>query len=347
MGPDTRAILCNRSLLQARNSHFARMEALFAGETPASAFGLKGMVGKATANPYSEPELWVEQALDDLAAQADTLRDEFVFRPLVIEFGPYGVHFIDSLFGAHVFDLDGTANWQARPLDRPVGSLQPPDLETHPTWRLARRVAMAFLEARVSLPLFGLPTIASPLNIAVNLYGQEIFVAMLADPEAAHRDLRVISDLLCTLHRWYREQIPFEQLQPVIAWERTQPPGFGQLCGCTTQLLSRGMYTEFIAPLDDELLSVYPNGGMIHLCGSHEQHISTWRQMGSLRAVQLNDRAAEDLPLYFDGLRDDQIMYVNPFERMPVERIMDITGGRRVVIPTDTELSTTVQQDRS
>ena len=98
------------------------------------------------------------------------------------------------------------------------------------------------------------------------------------------------------------------------------------------QVLSAEQYAEFIAPYDDEVLLVYPNGGMIHLCGEHTQHIPVWRGMKSVRALQLNDRAAEDLEYYFKDLRDDQMLYVNPFDGMPVDRIMDITGGHRVVI---------------
>jgi hypothetical protein len=74
---------------------------------------------------------------------------------------------------------------------------------------------------------------------------------------------------------------------------------------------------------------------MIHLCGTHTHLIPIWREMASLRAVQMNDRAAEDLEIYFHELRDDQMLYVNPCANMPVERIMDITGGRRVVIVAD------------
>ncbi len=58
--------------------------------------------------------------------------------------------------------------------------------------------------------------------------------------------------------------------------------------------------------------------------------------MKPLRAVQLNDRAAEDLEVYWNGLRPDQLFYVNPCPGMPVERIMKITGGRRLVIIADT-----------
>lgn len=54
--------------------------------------------------------------------------------------------------------------------------------------------------------------------------------------------------------------------------------------------------------------------------------------MGSLRAVQLNDAAAEDLEAYFHGLREDQVLYVNPCDGMPVERILEITGAKRLVL---------------
>jgi hypothetical protein len=74
---------------------------------------------------------------------------------------------------------------------------------------------------------------------------------------------------------------------------------------------------------------------MIHLCGDHDQHIPTWQAMQSLRAVQMNDRATEDLPYYFNQLRPDQILYVNPCEQMPVEKILSITGGQRLVLAAD------------
>ena len=102
-------------------------------------------------------------------------------------------------------------------------------------------------------------------------------------------------------------------------------------------MVSGATYREFVAPLDDQLLSTYPGGGMIHLCGTHTQHISTWNEMRSLRALQLNDRAAEDLAIYTHEMRDDVVFYVNPCEGMLIERIMEITAGQRVVIVADVE----------
>jgi len=330
------AVLSGADLLAARDRQIGRLTRLFAGEDDGdAAFVLFGVEAKLDGARARDAQAAVDGALSELADRADALRDDRVFRPLTLECDIFGVHFVDKIFGAKVFDLDDS--WQAQVLGRPVGRLGPPELDRDPTWCRAREFAAAFLKASVAVPYFGLPTIASALNIGVNLYGQELLLALLENPEAARHDLKVINDVLCTMHRWYRQTLPPEQLQPVVGAFRTQPPGFGQLCGCTTQLVSDRQYRDFVAPLDAELLGVHPHGGMIHLCGSHRQHIPAWREMRPLRAVQVNDRAADDLAHYWHGLRDDQIVYVNPTAFMTVDRIMEMTNGHRVVIVWDVQ----------
>lgn len=335
MQEQSNSLLSDPGLVAARDNWFTRLESLFGGEAPGSPFYLNGVYGRGRVNHFDHPALWIEQAIDSLAEHADKLHDTRVFRPLVVEYGCYGVHFVDRILGADVYDLDGTYNWQVRCLTTPVGELHKPDLERDETWRLARTAAEAFVQAGANVPLFGLPTIASALNIGLNLYGGELLVAMHEKPHAVRHDLGVINDLLCELHRWYIDRIPARQLQPVVGGHRTQPPGFGQICGCSTQLLSPELYRDFIAPLDAQLLSVYPNGGMIHLCGGHTQHIRVWREMKALRSIQLNDRAAGDLKKYFHELREDQVFYVNPCPEMPLEHAVEITGGRRTVFVTE------------
>jgi hypothetical protein len=333
MKNETRAKLSDPELLAARETHLSRLRSLYSGQTLDNAFFLNGICGGSSVSPYEDPERWIDGALDSLAEQSERLTDPVVFRPLVVEFGPYGVHFIDRIFGAHVYYKDD--QWWVDCLGSPIGELEYPDLDTSDTWRLAQMLARAFVAREVTVPMFGLATLSSSLNIAVNLYGEEFLLSMLTHPGAAHHDLKVINKLICDLHRWYLENVPIEQLQPVVAAGRCQPSGFGQLCGCTCHLLPADMYDEFVAPLDDELLSVYPNGGMIHLCGAHMQHVSTWREMKSVRAIQVNDRASEDLEIYFGELRDDQTIYLNPTATMTVERAMKITGGRRTVFVAD------------
>ncbi len=323
--------LNNEKLIQKREEGFKTLENIYSGSDPENVFSINGYVSFSSSEGFENPKLWVRESLNILDKNAENLfEDKNEFNPLCIEFGPYGVHFIDKILNAEVFFKDG--QWYNEYLKTQIGELKLPDLDKNETWNMAKSVALEFVESGAKLPLFGLPTIASALNIAVNLYGENILTTMYLDPEKAKHDLETINNLLCTLHKWYIDNIPYKQLQPVISWERTQPHGYGQLCGCTNQLVSPQMYKEFLAPLDERLLSVYPNGGMIHLCGSHSQHIPVWREMKSVRALQLNDRAAEDLELYYKGLRNDQILYVMPCEGMSAKEAVKITGGHRLVI---------------
>ena len=80
----------------------------------------------------------------------------------------------------------------------------------------------------------------------------------------------------------------------------------------------------FLHPLEQS----YGRG---QICGCTTQHIPSWKTMPEVKSVQLNDRAALDLPFYIEGLRDDQILYINYFDGMPCDQIQTITGGERVV----------------
>lgn len=335
---EKRDILNSECAVQRRDEWFGHLANLFANRSDPynekNVFALHGFVSRPAEDEliYTDPEKWVLKCLE-LCTELPGF-DGNRFAPVCVEYPAYGVHFIDKVLGADVFRIDSGCDvqWNASYLKSPVGCLKEPDLENSETWLLAKRAAMAFIEADVSLPLFGMPTLSSPLNILLNLYGQEALFSMIDDPDAVTHDLRIITDVIGFMHKWYREHIPYAQLQPVISWDRTQPPGYGQVCGCTTQLISGKLYRQFIAPLDDELLAIHPNGGMIHLCGSHLQHLECFREMPHLKATQLNDRAALDLPYYVEGLRDDQIIYVSPCPGLSADDIVRITKGERVVI---------------
>lgn len=336
LSDNAREILNDPARIRARDDWFQILGDLFDGRRNPYLDGHVMTLMGTAAQPndpwiaYSDPERWVVECLENLAAQLAAKSPADRFAPACIEFPIYGVHFIDRILGAEVFFQDG--QWYAHNLPGEVGSLSTPDIERNETWALAKRAALAFLEQDVALPLFGMPTLSSALNTFVNLYRDEALIATLESPEAAARDLRVINDAIMAIHRWYLNTLPSGQLQGVISWCRTQPPGHGQLCGCSMHLVSGDMYRALAAPLDEELLGLYPNGGMIHLCGSHAQHVQTFREMESLKAVQLNDRAAQDLKVYFEELRQDQIIYLNPCEEMPIDRALEITAGARLVV---------------
>ena len=321
-----------RTLCRARDEWFARLQDFFDGKTAyPGGFPMLGSIIGPDESTYTTPEEWVDRCLDDIARnRASAVMNQEKFVPVGLWCFVYGVHFMDKILGGHVYAHRG--QWNCDYLRTPIGSLEEPDLLANETFQIALRAAQHFARVGGDFPIFGLPVIASPLNIGLNLYGQELLIAMLEEPESARKDLETINRTLIRAHRIFRENIPPKQLQCPVPDTRTQPPGYGQICGCSTHLLSGDLYRDMVADLDDSLLSVYPKGGMIHLCGGHTQHIEVFRRMKHLKTIQLNDRAAGDLKAYFEGTREDQIIYLNPCPEMPSDRALEITGGKRLVI---------------
>ena len=329
-------ILNDNELINIRDDWFLKMKSLYEGSYHGDTIYVNGILGFSKVyDAYLSPKEWMIDCLENLAQNAQTIKNMQMFKPLCVETGHYGVHFVDKLFDANVYFHDG--QWQNDYVNYPIGSLKKIDLSTNKTFEIIKIATETFLEQDVKLPLFGLPTIASALNIAVNLYGEKILVEMLIEPENAKHDLKIINDLLIELHEYFIKVLPKEQLQPVISWNRTQPPQYGQLCGCTHQLVSKDIYEEFIMPLDNELLGVYKNGGMMHLCGTHVQHIPLFKQMSNLKSIQVNDKAAIDLEKYFYGLREDQLIWLNPCSEMTAKKALQITKGKRLVIADNIE----------
>jgi hypothetical protein len=317
------------------------MSALYRGEVPDAPLYLNGlMAGRShglwgTNDPdmLAEPDAWLDDVMADMAARATLADDERTFRPFVVEIDPFGTHFIDALFGAPVRYHEGQA-WSEE-LDADLAALAEPNIEANAVYRasldLARRaVARCAADAWVSNPV-----LSCPINIGINLFGGRLLEAMIERPEAARHALRVITDAIGRCMRAFAHVIPAGVRQNSVGAWRWAPPGRGFIDGCATHLVSARHYREFLAPLDAELLALYPLAGMIHLCGAHTQHIPAWRDMPELASVQLNDRAADDFEAYRQGLRPDQIIYITPTPHMTIERIVAITGGQRVVLQCD------------
>ena len=337
MKPDTLSILSDPELIAIRDRHFARMEDVYAGrdDGPGECFVLYGESVSIGVEPYDDEDIQakVEAALDELAGKADALRDEKVFRPLILEVGLCNVHFLDRMFHGHA--LDEGKVWQNMRLKTPIGQLRPPDLATDPLWARARECAERAVAMGTTVPLMTPPCLSSPLNVILNLYGDEVYFAMLEDPDAVRADLAVIQELVLTTRQWYIDNMPARQFQGAAALVRCQPPGYGQIDGCSTQMISPELYADMIAPLDGEILGLYPNGGMIHLCGSHTQHCGTWSKMDVVRAVQLCAGPNLEVDVYFNELRDDQIIYIGPTKDLSLDRILNVTGGRRTILAED------------
>ena len=102
--PGTRAKLNDSAVLAARDAGLAKLENVYAGKTFAEGFYLHGFE-RVTSAIDIDWQQWLDESLTELAEKADESLDESAFRPLCIVFNPRGVHHVDHLFAAEVFDL--------------------------------------------------------------------------------------------------------------------------------------------------------------------------------------------------------------------------------------------------
>jgi len=322
----------------AQALHASRVEALFRGEQPDTVVaiagrlygGSHGLYGTSYIDMLDAPGAWLADVLADLARDAHLFADPVTFYPPNIEIDPLGVHFIDALLGADTYIREGQY-WSA-PLDCDLEDLQMPDLDSSDLLQKALRLARLAVEASQGKLYVAGPVFSCPINIGINIFADRLLMGLAQRPDAAKRALRIITDTIIACVRAFQEVIPPEILRNSVVGNRYAPTGFGQIDGCATHLVSKAHYDEFFAPFDAEILATWPHMGMMHLCGAHAQHFETWSRMGAVRSIQTNDRAGEDLEPMAAALRDDQIMYVGPTETMTVDRIIRITGGRRLVL---------------
>jgi hypothetical protein len=333
------------SMSAIQQAHLTRLERLYQGIQPEMIIALDGtfygcshgLSGTNAIDMLAAPNQWLADVLGDMNRQAERLADEVTFRPPVIELDALGVHFIDALFGAKT-RFHGDQVW-AEELEIELEELQCPDLACsavlQKTLRLAECAVEAVRQAAGDGQIFiATPVLSCAINVAINLFGERLLMALHTRQEAARRVLAIINDTILQAANAIASAIPAGLRRNSVAENRLAPPGVGQFDGCATQLVSRRDYLEFFAPLDADLIRLFPGGALMHLCGAHTQHVPTWASMPGLRAVQLNDRAVEDLQRYYTTLPAGVIFYLCPSQTMPVERIIELTGGKNVILQT-------------
>jgi len=338
MNHETLSILNSRELIDVREYHMDRLTRLFNGEVFDEPFFLSGYGGWGQSDPTKEPEKWTDEALTNLAHTIENNYEKILakktFYPLTVSSSIYGVHFTDRLFGANIsFESD---LWWSSGVDNKIGELPVPDLEHNETWKQAQNLVLAFVDSGVKLPFTETTVLGEPWNQTINLYKEDGLMAFYDNPKAIKRDLTVVADTLVEMHKWFIKTIPAEQFQPICSCGRCQPRGFGQMCGCSTHLISNEIYEEFVREEDEKILNLYPNGCMYHLCGHHTQHIPSWMNMPKVRAFQTNDLATDLFPEFYKSSRPDQIFYINFTEKVDMKKVYEISdGGKRCVFVSE------------
>ena len=180
--------------------------------------------------------------------------------------------------------------------------------------------------------LISMPDVGCPLNIAINLFGERFLMELALAPGSARRALGVIADATRRVHELLIDAVGQETLRCHNSFYVYTPRDYAGLSICATQLISAEHFSECVADADDACVPTVYKGMIQHICGHSTQHIRELAERARVKGVQLNDAGADDFETYFNGLRDDQVVYVSPTERMPLEKIMSISSGERTVI---------------
>jgi hypothetical protein len=182
----------------------------------------------------------------------------------------YGNYFMPALFGCQIVYPPDQApgNIQLGASIEEMRRLSVPDFGTAPVIRRVFSEA-ALLRAYYGSCHGGLST-GSPINVAMNVFGETFLMACASEPETAQHVLRVIAE---TEFRLYRE------VSAVIAPDEFPLPGlvFGY-GNCPAVLFSPRMYREVILPVD---LWVRRQVAEFHLhhCGVLDAYIEIYQEL--------------------------------------------------------------------
>jgi len=319
--------------LRAREFQFRK---LFAGEWPdyVPSWHYRGeQIRPELLIVDRDRDAWLEHQLQAVKTNVeDALDSASLFYPIIEMFSLYGTHYMDVLFGAEVKWHEGQF-WSV-PVDYAIAEIRPPDFQGIPLVRETVELARWIKEKTNGQFLISMPDVGCPLNIAINIFGDRFLMEMALNPESARRALMVIADATRRVYELLIDAVGQATLRCHNAYYVYTPYDYAGLSICATQLVSAEHFRELVAGADDASVPPVYQGMIQHLCGHSTQHIQELARRTMVKGLQLNDAAADDYKVYFEGLRQDQVVYVIPTERMPLDRLMSISGGVRTVILT-------------
>lgn len=276
-------------------------------------------------------EAWLSAQIETVQANmACALETASLYRPIVSLFNLWGTHYMDRLFGAEVSWRYG--QFWSEPVAHGVSAIEPPDLPSSPLVRESLDLARRIKERTKGRFLIAMPDVGCPLNIAVNLFGERFLLAVAEDPKAAGRALAVIAEATRRLHEAFVAEVDQEVLRCHNAFWVYVPSDIAGLSLCASQLLSPAQYASLVLKADEDAAPPCYRGMVQHICGHSAHQIANLARSARVKGVQLNDAGTDDLPRYFQGLREDQVIYAVPNATMGVGRILELTRGRRLVL---------------
>ncbi len=144
-----------------------------------------------------------------------------------------------------------------------------PDLDRDPVWAATQRQIDGLLAEYGRVETY--VNLQGIQNIALDLMGQELYLAYYSDPDEVSALLRKITDLSVELGRRFYA-LSSDISGGVTGIVRQVMPRNYLTSNCSVDMISNACYEEFLLPHDLRLASEFPCFG-IHHCGSSMEHV--------------------------------------------------------------------------
>ncbi|RKY23917.1 MAG: hypothetical protein DRP83_08445 [Planctomycetota bacterium] len=283
-------------------------------------------------------DAWLANQVKAVQANvAESLDGSTLYYPLIEMASFYGTHYIDALFGNDVQWVDG--QFWSKEQKCEVSELQMPDLDNSPLLAETLELATWIKGKTEGRFVISMPDVGSPINVAINLFGERFFLEIAMNPEQAQRVLNMVARVTRRVYEELIKAVGQETIRCHNAFYVYTPYNYAGLSLCATQMISPSNFGDLVADADDASVPDCYEGMIQHLCGSSDQHVEEIAKRNRVKGVQLNDNGADQFESYFKALRQDQIFYLRPTENMPVEKILSITGGERLLLTVTENLA--------
>lgn len=197
--------------------------------------------------------------------------------PLDLLTGTYGACTVAGIYGVPlVYAEDNWPNCQHAYLtDAQVAALEPPDLDRNPFFQ-ALLEQIDWIEAREGR-VEGFINWQGPLNNAMRLRGQQLFLDMMDCPERVRHLLECVTATMIEAAR----RVHARQRQGGV------DVGFFTVSNCLVNMVSPQQYTEYLLPLDCRIAEAFGQIGIHNCAWRADPYMEAYAQVPYLAYIDM------------------------------------------------------------
>lgn len=232
---------------------------------------------------FTNPEVMYQRQVKQFERHFDLVEDHYV--PYLMPFMGTGV--FCSAFGANIVfkeKMDPSAEGFVIQDIESLNKLAAPDPQKD---GLMPKVLefIRYFKSNSDIPV-GITDCQGPLTTALQLVGYDkLFYWMYDYPMKIHEFMDFLSDCLIEWVKIQKKEIG-ESLDCCAGNQGVYVPnGIGiWISDDDAVIMPADLYAEFVAPYNDKIMKAF-GSGIIHFCGTANQHIETFKNMNYLRAI--------------------------------------------------------------